>query len=665
MESITDIDKSWISKSQVGAEYRNSLTRFLDFAFANASSDGMIRCPCPKCGFHLLQNREDAFNHLVINPFPSSYTFWIYHSERRRVESSCDGQENQSKQNFNAPMLDMVHEAFNFSGLPGHEEDSENEHDGGRKLRRKLEERDLFLCASSILFCKVMVEASLFSSMEHTTSFVRDLWFNTLPIQSWMDTFSAHRHIGDATTIAHGDIRTGLLQFATKYHKKFGFGFVTSTNLFLSQQILEEVQARYKNNLNVELEIASRKEFTLIKRGLARKRTQEVPEETGEIVQDSMLEEDVVPDIRKDTPGRSFYEETHVDTTCQQPQRADCRILLPGGSSSPASSSLRPFHPPHKPDGTIKQVKLSVKEAMKPPNGRKIVLRFNSALQPVGDEAGLLSGVMGLLGSDYTKFPICEKDRRKVHTKDKVYNECVKEMFHFEEDSRGIVKRIIFKMLGRAWKETRNRLYHHCYDSELSLEENIKNHPDRITTDHWRWFLDYRNSKETHLYTHTGRSKSFARFGEEKSERQGKRVSRGELYLLTHKRANDSYVHDAAWTIGERIEAIEQHDESSRLLSQNDSLAQALGKEHPGRVRGMGLGPTSSQPSNDFEREETQRVLLELQAELAAEKLKRKIVEDEVAVEKTKRQAVEDGVAAEKIKRQTVEDEVAAGKVRI
>ncbi|KAL4365524.1 hypothetical protein AHAS_Ahas07G0114700 [Arachis hypogaea] len=160
----------------------------------------------------------------------------------------------------------------------------------------KLEERDLFLCASSILFCKVMVEASLFSSMEHTTSFVRDLWFNTLPIQSWMDTFSAHRHIGDATTIAHGDIRTGLLQFATKYHKKFGFGFVTSTNLFLSQQILEEVQARYKNNLNVELEIASRKEFTLIKRGLARKRTQEVPEETGEIVQDSMLEEDVVPD---------------------------------------------------------------------------------------------------------------------------------------------------------------------------------------------------------------------------------------------------------------------------------------------------------------------------------------------------------------------------------
>ncbi|XP_020970324.1 uncharacterized protein LOC110268476 [Arachis ipaensis] len=320
-------------------------------------------------------------------------------------------------------------------------------------------------------------------------------------------------------------------------------------------------------------------------------------------------------------------------------------------------------------DGTIKHVKLSVKEAMKPPNGRKIVLRFNSALQPVGDEAGLLSGVMGLLGSDYTKFPIYEKDWRKVRTRDKVYNECVKEMFHFEEDSRGIIKRIIFKMLGRVWKETRNRLYHHCYDPELSLEENIENRPDGIIADHWRWFLNYRNSEETQekckkntenrskqLYTHTGR-----------------RVNRGKLYLLTHKRANGSYVHDAARAIGERIEAIEQRDESSRLLSQNDSLAQALEKEHLGRVRGMGLGPTSSQvfgmnshqPSNGFEREETQRVLLELQAELAADKLKRKAVEDEVAAKKTKRQAVEDEVAAEKTKRQAVEDEVAAGKVRM
>ncbi|RYR18874.1 hypothetical protein Ahy_B03g063488 [Arachis hypogaea] len=336
----------------------------------------------------------------------------------------------------------------------------------------------------------------------------------------------------------------------------------------------------------------------------------------------------------------------------KMPKRADCPILLPSGSGAPTSSSLRPFRlPPSEPlptpqactndvqnsepdaedlnpeadevdffdqhvdnlfvasdaqkrkgrkttefwdaktiesDGTIKQVKLSVKEAMKPPNERKTVLRFNSALQPVGDEAGLLSGIIGLLGSDYTKFPICEKDWRKVRTRDKVYSECVKEMFHFEEDSRGIIKCIIFKMLGRAWKETKNRLYHHCYDPELSLEENIENRPDGITEK----CKKNAENRSKQLYTHTGESKSLARLGEEESERQGRRVSRGELYLLTHKRANGSYVHDAARAIG--------------------------GAWH-------------------------------------REKTKRQAVEVEVAAEKTKRQAMEDEAAAGKVRMQAME----------
>ncbi|XP_020963410.1 uncharacterized protein LOC110265020 [Arachis ipaensis] len=187
-------------------------------------------------------------------------------------------------------------------------------------------------------------------------------------------------------------------------------------------------------------------------------------------------------------------------------------------------------------------------------------------------------------------------------------------------------------------------------------------------------FFDYRNSEDTtekcrknaknrskQLYTHTGGLKILARCGEEKSELQGRRLSRGELWILTHKRRNASYIHPEARTISERIEEIEQHDESFRLLSQNNLLAQALGKEHPDRVRGVGFGPTSSQlfgttshqSSDGAQREETQRVLLELQ--VAAEKLKRKAVEEEVAAEKTKRQTVEDEVVAGKIKIQAME----------
>ncbi|RYR34514.1 hypothetical protein Ahy_A10g049455 isoform C [Arachis hypogaea] len=87
-----------------------------------------------------------------------------------------------------------------------------------------------------------------------------------------------------------------------------------------------------------------------------------------------------------------------------------------------------------------------------------------------------------------------------------------KKMIHFDEDSGGNIKH-----------------------SELTIEQNIEGHPLGITADHWRWYLDYRNSEDTKLYTHTDRSKSFARLKEEELKRQGRRIGRGELWTLTHK----------------------------------------------------------------------------------------------------------------------------------
>ncbi|KAL4397092.1 hypothetical protein AHAS_Ahas01G0157300 [Arachis hypogaea] len=72
-------------------------------------------------------------------------------------------------------------------------------------------------------------------------------------------------------------------------------------------------------------------------------------------------------------------------------------------------------------------------------------------------------------------------------------------------------------------------------------------------------------------------------------------------------------------------------------------------KERPGRVCGVGSGPTHSQlfsPNshavvNRVQVKETQRKLLELQVELEGKKLKRKEMENEAVAEKKKRQAME------------------------
>ncbi|XP_029148414.1 uncharacterized protein [Arachis hypogaea] len=158
------------------------------------------------------------------------------------------------------------------------------------------------------------------------------------------------------------------------------------------------------------------------------------------------------------------------------------------------------------------------------------MLRFNNPKQAIGNEAGLLSGVLDMLGSDYGKFSISRESLHKITTKDKVYNECVKQIFHFDEDGDGTIKKNILKSMGRSWKETRLRLYNDFYKPIFTIEQNIEHRPLKIDREHWRSFLDYRAKDETKekcrknainrskLYTHTGCSKSFARRIKEESE---------------------------------------------------------------------------------------------------------------------------------------------------
>ncbi|KAL4373529.1 hypothetical protein AHAS_Ahas05G0090900 [Arachis hypogaea] len=94
---------------------------------------------------------------------------------------------------------------------------------------------------------------------------------------------------------------------------------------------------------------------------------------------------------------------------------------------------------------------MSVRETMERSlNGSKIILRFHEELQAVRDGAGLLSGILEAMGSDYNKIPICEKSWKK-------------EMFHFQEDSSGGIKKTLLQQMGRSWKDTRGRLYDEHY----------------------------------------------------------------------------------------------------------------------------------------------------------------------------------------------------------
>ncbi|XP_025662015.1 uncharacterized protein [Arachis hypogaea] len=116
------MDKTWILKPRDSIEYKRGLNKFLDFAFVNASSDNMIKCPCPQCGFQFMQTREDAYDHLLIKPFPPGYTLWLRHGEKPADERSTCTPILEKVTTDENPYLQMVQEAFNFTMPPGGEE---------------------------------------------------------------------------------------------------------------------------------------------------------------------------------------------------------------------------------------------------------------------------------------------------------------------------------------------------------------------------------------------------------------------------------------------------------------------------------------------------------------------------------------------------------------
>ncbi|RYR39930.1 hypothetical protein Ahy_A09g045566 [Arachis hypogaea] len=305
--------------------------------------------------------------------------------------------------------------------------------------------------------------------------------------------------------------------------------------------------------------------------------------------------------------------------------------------------------------GVTRTMNLSIREAIVLPPGRQIILEFNTEMQSIDQAAGLLSGFLGKLGADFQHFSINEESWKTMDKalKEHAY-ETIKRTFLYEEDDRGKRKKVMIQRLGKNWKEARNHLYHKCYDEQL-----------RINVQQWRWFVSYYLKESTkekcrqnavnrskQLYTHTGGSKTTARLRDEEEKKQQRRIGIGEMFIMTHKKRNGSYMNDAVRVAGEAIANIESQDGSSKEISLTDLLAQVLGKEHSGRVRGLGFGPcptelihnTTQQSNSGVQIEEYQREITELKATAAEQKAE--IIELKAAAAKHK--------AEEMKKRQTM-----------
>ncbi|MQL77171.1 hypothetical protein Taro_009583 [Colocasia esculenta] len=102
---------------------------------------------------------------------------------------------------------------------------------------------------------------------------------------------------------------------------------------------------------------------------------------------------------------------------------------------------------------------------------------------------------------------------------------------------------------------------------------------------------------EKQIVGHTARSKSFAMIREEvrKKRDDARNPSRAELFSITHTRKDGYPVNEES----ARVMSLLQEESSlakntSPRSMKDDLLSQVLGKDKPGRIRMLGLGPTPS-----------------------------------------------------------------------
>ncbi|XP_061375862.1 uncharacterized protein LOC133317965 [Gastrolobium bilobum] len=157
--------------------------------------------------------------------------------------------------------------------------------------------------------------------------------------------------------------------------------------------------------------------------------------------------------------------------------------------------------------------------------------------------------------------------------------------------------------VGKKWKDNRARLWGMFQRSGLTFEQGVERCPNGIPREQWASFLQYKMDDETKKIAeknianrgkqsipHTLGTKSIARRRREMEIQLGHPITRAQMYAESHKKKDGTLVNEEA-----------RHKNEQLLAAQNDgrtaeeAYVHVFGKEHPGRVRGMGFGVCPSQ----------------------------------------------------------------------
>ncbi|PPR87502.1 hypothetical protein GOBAR_AA33186 [Gossypium barbadense] len=266
----------------------------------------------------------------------------------------------------------------------------------------------------------------------------------------------------------------------------------------------------------------------------------------------------------------------------------------------------------------------------------------NSHGQPVGLEARLLAGYLGIIARNANMLPINYESWHQIPNSNKnqaLYN--IKDRFALE-----VLDNYVKKALGKKWKDHKSTLKKEYFKKNISLEEKLQNVPLGMLRYQWEDAVRFWNSKkgedrervgttsrQNQKFTHTAGSKTFACVAEAEELSPGQKVGCLQLFDITHRKKDGSLMTSEAEEIMEKLkdkkaeyEAVASNDSSVNLEDINNKfITEVLGPKRYGRAQAKVLrlkdqmAQMQASTEGSMREAEVQRKYEELQLQLKAE----------------------------------------------
>ncbi|KAG8489529.1 hypothetical protein CXB51_017547 [Gossypium anomalum] len=236
----------------------------------------------------------------------------------------------------------------------------------------------------------------------------------------------------------------------------------------------------------------------------------------------------------------------------------------------------------------------------------RVKVTRNSHGQPVGQEARLLAGYLGIIARNANMLPINYESWHNMPDSNK--NQALSNI----KVSDAYIK----KALGKKWRDNKSILKKEYFKKPISFEEKLQNVPPGMLRYQWEDAVRFWNSKkredrervgtssrQKQKFTHTAGSKSFACVAQAAEVSSGQKVGRLQLFDITHRKKDGTPMTSEAAEIMEKLkdkkaeyEAIASTDSFVNFeVIDNRIINEVLGPERYGRVRFQGSGVNSTQ----------------------------------------------------------------------